>query len=339
MALLEFRHDASIELPGDRMIAGSTRAVAMVVLTALLGASNVFAQTYPSKPIRMLVGFATGGGADLTARIMGQKLAEFWGQQVVVDVRAGASGNIAAELVARAAPDGYTLLLIPNSHAVVGSLYKKLAYDPVADFAAVGLIGLYPYVLVVHPSVPAKNVRQLIALAKTRAGQLNYASGGSGVGSHLSAELFKKMAGVDIVHISYKGGGPALLAVISGEASLHFGNTPTTMPHVRQGKLRALAVTGTKPAGDIPTVSDSGLKGFESIGWYGVVAPAATPREVIVRLNTEMNRAAQLPDVKEKLLGLGLESGGGTPEEFGAFIKSEIVKWSAVVESAGIRAE
>ena len=313
-----------------------TATLAAAILAA--GASHVSAQTYPAKPIRMIVGFATGGGADLTARIMGQKLSETWGQQVVVDVRAGASGNIAAELVARSAPDGYTLLLIPNSHAVVGSLYRKLPYDPVADFAAVSLIGLYPYVLVIHPSVPAKSVSQLIAFAKARPGQLNYASGGSGVGSHLSAELFRKMAGVDIVHISYKGGGPALHAVIAGEASLHFGNMPTTLPHVRSGKLRALGVTGPKPAGDIPSVSASGLKGFESIGWYGVVAPAATPRDVIVKLNAEMNRLAQLPDVKEKLQSLGLEAGGGTPEEFGAFIKAEIVKWAAVVEGAGIKA-
>jgi tripartite-type tricarboxylate transporter receptor subunit TctC len=324
------------------MITAPIRAVA--VITALCGTmlaagvSNVSAQAYPSKPIRMLVGFATGGGADLTARIIGQKLGETWGQQVVVDVRSGASGNIAAELVARSAPDGYTLLLVPNSHAVVGSLYKKLAYDPVSDFATVSLIGLYPYVLVVHPSVPAKSVRQLIAFAKARPGQVNYASGGSGVGSHLSAELFKKTAGLDIVHIPYKGGGPALQAVIAGEASLHFGNMPTTLPHVRSGKLRALGVTGTKPVGDIPAVADS-LKGFESIGWYGVLAPAATPKDVIVKLNTEINRLAHLPDVKEKLQSLGLESGGGTPEEFGAFIKAEIVKWAAVVQGAGIKAE
>jgi len=249
------------------MISGSIRAVLTMLAALVACAGNAHAQTYPAKPIRLIVGFAVGGGADLTARIIGQKLSESWGQQVVVDVRAGASGNIAADLAARSAPDGYTLLLIPNSHAVVQSLYRKLSYDPVADFAAVSLIGLYPYVLVIHPSVPAKSVRQLIALAKTRPGQLNYASGGSGVGSHLSPSCSRKWrVWISCTYPIRAAVQPCMRSSAARRRSISATCRPRC-PHVRSGKLRALGVTGSKPAGDIPAVADSGLKGFESIGW------------------------------------------------------------------------
>jgi tripartite-type tricarboxylate transporter receptor subunit TctC len=308
-----------------------------------LGAAAAGAADYPDKPVRFVVGFPPGGPSDIVARLLGQKLAESWGQQVVIDNRPGAGGNIAAELVAKSAGDGYTLLLGNNSIlATNAALYSKLNFDPVKDFAPVILVASQPNILVVHPSLPVKSVKELIALAKARPGQLNYASSGSGAAAHLSGELFKAMAHVDMVHIPYKGAAPALNDVLAGQDQLMFATSLSVLPHIKSGRLRALAVTTAKrmkAMSELPTVAEAGVPGFEATTWHGVVVSAATPPALVARINADTAKILQLPDVRERFAVLGAEIIGGTPDDFAAYIKKEIPKWTKVVRDSGARAD
>ena len=313
-----------------------------VCLALLLLAPAVHAQApYPSKPIRFIVGFAPGATNDLVARLLGQKLTEQLGQTVVVENRGGANTAIASAQFVRAAPDGYTLMLNSPGHLTNPSL-MKLDFDSVNDFAFITQLAESVNLLVVHPSLPAKSVKELIAISKPRPGQINYASSGTGTTVHLSAELFQYMTGIKWVHIPYKGGGLALQELIAGQTSLSFLNLPTVIHIARAGKLRALATTGVKRAGaapELPTVAESGVPGFEVTTMYGISAPAKTPRAIIDRLHTEITRALNAPDLRGKLIEAGADPVGNTPEEYTAFIKSEIVKWGKVIHAAGIKGE
>jgi tripartite-type tricarboxylate transporter receptor subunit TctC len=301
------------------------------------------AQTYPAKAIRMIVPFPPGGTTDILGRIAGQKITEALGQQVIIDNRAGAGGNIGTELVAKSPPDGYTLLTDPGSTLTINpSLFSKLSFDPLKDFAPITILAAVPNMLEVHPSLPVKNVRELIALAKTKPGQLNYASTGAGQSTHLSMELFKTMAGIDLNHIPYKGSAPALTDLLGGQVSLMFDNMPSSLPHVKAGKLRALAVSTLKRSPtmpQLPTVAESGLPGFEVSVWFAVLAPAGTPREVVNKLNAVLVKALQAPDVKERLASQGAEAVGNTPEQFSAQMKRDLVKWAKVVKDSGAKLE
>jgi tripartite-type tricarboxylate transporter receptor subunit TctC len=302
----------------------------------------VHAQQYPAKPIRLVVGFAAGGPSDVAARTIAQKLTEKWGQQVIVDIRPGAGGNIASEIVAKAPADGYTLLEPAFAHAVNPFLYSKLPFDTLKDFAPVLLFASIANVLVVHPSIPAQSVKELIAFAKTRPGQLSYGSSGNGTASHLAGELLNLMGGIKIAHIPYKGLAPAHTEVMGGQIGLLFDGIVTGIPAVKAGRLRALAVTTVKRwqgTPDIPTMSEAGLTGFEVNSWYGLIAPAGTPREIIMKLNTEVARSLREPDARERLYSIGAEPMNNTPEEFAAYINAEMAKWSKVVKTAGIRAD
>ena len=311
-------------------------------LCLCLGAAPAGAQTYPSKPIRMIVPFAPGGGTDILARIIGQQLADAWGQAVNVENRAGASGNLGTELVARSVPDGHTLVMAINTHAVNASLYSKLPFDPVKDFAPVILTATTANILVVHPSVAANSVQELIALAKAQPGKLNYASGGSGTTSHLAAELFKTMAGVEMVHVPYKGGGAAYTDLISGQVQLYFVGIPGTLQYLKAGRLRALGVTTPRrspAAPETPTIAESGLPGFSATTWWGILAPAGTPQPIIARIDFEVARSLKLPEVRARLDAQGFEPVASTPESFGAFMRSEIELWARAVKASGARAE
>jgi tripartite-type tricarboxylate transporter receptor subunit TctC len=300
------------------------------------------ATAYPSKPIRLIVPLTAGGPTDILARTIAQPLSESLGQPVVVDNRPGAGGNIGAELVAKAPADGYTLFMGTSGPMSINvSLYSKLPYDPVKDFAPIILAASAPFVVAVNPSLPAKSVKDLIALAKAEPGQLNYGSV-PGSASHLATELFKSAAGVDIVHIPYKGAAPATTDLIAGQIQLSFASTPGSMPHVKTGKLKALAVTSPKRLDqlpEVPTVAESGLKGYEASVWYGVVAPAKTPREIIVRLNQEIGKGIQQRTTRERMLASDFQPTSTTPEQFGSFIKSEVDKWGKVVKASGARAD
>ena len=316
------------------------KCVAAVAL--VLAAPATLAQSWPAKPIRVVVPFAPGGGADIIARILGQKMSETWGQQVLVDNRAGASGNIGAEIVAKAPPDGYTLLMASSALAINPNLYKSVPYDAVRDFAPISQPALLPNILVVHPSLPVKSVRELVALAKAQPGQIAYASAGAGTGTHLAAEMFKLQAGVDMVHIPYKGGGAVIADLLGGQVPLTFATLPSVMPYVQAGKLRAIAMTTTNrwpglPA--VPTIAGSGYPGFEISTWIGLLAPAGTPREAVTRLHGEVVRILKLGDVQQRFSTLGMEPVGDTPEQFAAYIKSELAKYAKVVRESGARIE
>ena len=317
-------------------------AIAALVLASTPPAS---AQTdaYPSKPIRIVVPFPAGGTTDILARAVAQKITEAWGQSVVVDNRPGAGGNIGAELVAKSAPDGYTLLMgTVGTHAINTSLYAKMPFDHVKDFTPVVLVAGVPNVLVVHPSVPAKSVAELVAYAKANPGKLNFASSGSGTSIHLSGELFKTSAGVQMTHVPYKGSAPALTDLMGGQVQLMFDNLPSALPHIKAGKLRALAVTSTVRAPtlpDVPTIAESGFPGFEASSWFGLLAPAGTKPEVVAKLNAEVRKWLETPEAREKLASQGANAAGGTPEDFARHIAAETAKWARVVKESGAKVD
>jgi tripartite-type tricarboxylate transporter receptor subunit TctC len=318
-----------------------TRLLIACALPAALPA--VAAPAYPDKPIRMIVPFAPGGGVDFTARLVGQKLGAALNQSVVSDNRAGAGGVIGTDIAAKAPADGYTLLLgSAGPLAILPGMTKGLAYDPLRDFAPVALASSLPFLLVVHPALPVKTVAELVAYAKARPGQLNYGTAGSGSTTHLATELFKSMAQIDLVHVPYKGVAPAVADLLGGQVQMMSGDLSTLMPQVRAGKLRALAVTGAKRsalAPDLPTIAESGVAGFEASGWFGVLAPAATPRAVITQLNAAIVKALGEADTRERLAALGGDAGGGTPAEFGARIRDDLAKWGRLIRALGLRDE
>jgi tripartite-type tricarboxylate transporter receptor subunit TctC len=304
----------------------------------MLMSSLAWAQSYPTKQVRLVVGFPAGGATDVVARAISQNLSEALGQPVVVDNRAGAASNIAAEIVATAPKDGHTIFMGTVSTAINPSLYKKLAYDAVKDFAAITQVTDTPFMFVVHPSLPAKSVKEFIAIAKSRPGQLNYGSAGNGSGGHLFTAMFGSMAGVSLVHVPYRGASFATTSVLAGETIFMFDNIVTTLPLARSGKLRALAVTTQKrsrTAPDIPTIAESGVPGYDANAWFGVFAPAGTPVTVINRLHSEIARIVNLPDIRDRFLALGAEPVGSTPEQFSAFYRKEVAKWAKVVKDSG----
>jgi tripartite-type tricarboxylate transporter receptor subunit TctC len=313
------------------------------LIAAALFAFHAAAQTFPEKPVRFVIGFTPGGPSDILARALGQKLRERWGQQVVVENRPGAGGNLAAEAVAKSAPDGYTWLLGNNSILATNqSLYRKLPYDPVKDFAPVALVAVQPNILVVHPEVKASSVQELISLAKQDPGKLNYASSGAGAAAHLAGELFKSMAGVDIVHVPYKGAQPALTDLIAGQVQLMFATSASVIPYMKAGRLRALAVTTPQRSPsvpELPTVSEAGLAGFEATTWHGVVVPSAVPTALVQKLNQDINAVLKEKDLSERLAGLGAEVLTGSPRDFADYIAREIPKWSKVVRDSGAKAD
>jgi len=307
---------------------------------ALLLAAPAAAQPYPTRPVRVIVPYAAGGNTDITARAIGSKLSDVFGQQIVVDNRPGGGTNIGSEAVAKALPDGYTLLMGGASNAINMSLLAKPPYDTLRDFAPVILCVKGANVLSVHPSLPARNLRELIALAKARPGQLNFASSGLGGSNHMAGELFKVMAKVNIVHIPYKGNTPALTDVVGGHVEMIFSGVPALLPHIQSGRLRAIAIGSLKRFSaipQVPTFDESGLAGYEATTWFGLMAPAKTPREIVARLNTEVGKILASADLRGRFINDGLEPMGGTPEEFGRFIRAEIEKYANVVKTAGIR--
>ena len=306
-------------------------------------ASGAFAQAYPNHSIRLVVPFPAGGTTDILARDVAKKLTDTLGQSVVVDNRPGAGGNIGADLVAKAPPDGYTLLMgTVGTHAINPSLYAKMPYDHIKDFVPVVLVAGVPNVLVVNPSVPVNSVADLIKLAKSKPGAINFASSGSGTSIHLSGELFKTMTGVDMTHVPYKGSSPALTDLMGGQVQIMFDNLPSSLALIKSGKLRAVAVTSLKRAPalpDVPTVSESGVPGFEASSWFGILAPAGTPAPIVAKLNAEVNKWLQSPEGKEQLLAQGAEVAGGPPEKFVAHIRAETDKWAKVVKASGAKVD
>jgi len=326
------------------MMTGRGARLAMAVGTVfMLRAADACAADFPVKPIRFVVPFAPGGGGDIVCRQVAQHLTERLGESVVVDNRGGAGGNVGTDIVAKSPADGYTLLMANVAPmAINASLYRKLPYDPARDFAPVTLLASFPNVLVVHPAVAAKNLGELIALAKAKPGLLTYASAGSGSTTHLAAELLRTQAAIDLIHVPYKGGGAALIDLLAGHVTLYFGSMPAALPYVRAGRLRALAVTSLARSAaepDIPSVAEAGFPGFEAVTWIGLVAPAGTPAGVVARLNAEVVRIMQLPVMRERMAGLGAEPLTNTPAEFAGYIRSEIVKWARVVKESGITPE
>lgn len=315
-------------------------ARAWCIAVLVFSAAGVPAQTYPDRPIRFIVPLPAGA-ADTLARAIGAKLTETWGQQVVVDNRPGAGTTIGTEMAAKAPADGYTLVMATFSHAANATFYRKLPYDTLKDFAPVTLVASAPNVLVVHPSVPAKSVRELVSLATARPGQLNYASAGNGTSSHLAGELFKRLAGIDMTHVPYKGSAPGMADLLGGHVQLTFDPLPSSLPHVRAGRLRALGVTTVKRSQAIPelvTISEAGVAGYELSGWSGVLVPSGTPRNLVKKLNTEIVRTLNIPELRTRFADLGFETVGNTPAEFDAFIRSEISKWGTVIREAKIYA-
>ena len=314
-------------------------AVAVLVATTPAAA----AQTYPDRPVRMIVPFPPGGSTDIVARVIAQKLSERLGQQIVVDNRGGAGGIIGMDLVAKAAPDGYTVLMDTSiTHTVGASLYSKLPYNVLTDFAPVTMAASVPLLMAIHPAVPAKSVKELIAYAKANPGKLNYSSPGNGTSGHLAAEMFKSMAGVNIVHVPYKGGGPAVTDLIAGHVQLIIISAVAVLPHVKSGKLRALAITSTARAPslpDIPTVAESGVAGYEVVLWYGMFVPRNTPRAIVLRLNHEVVALVQTAEFRERLASEGGRAVGNTPEEFDKIVRQDVAKWAQVVKRAGIKVD
>jgi len=316
---------------------------ACMALLVLIIATAASAQSYPDKSVRMVVPFAAGAGSnDIMARLVAQKLSDELGQQFVVDNRPGASGIIGTDIVAKAPPDGYTVLMMSLTFTVNPSLFSKLPYDTVRDLIPVTMVASAPLMLVVHPSVPAKSVTEFIAYAKANPGKLNFGSGGPGTTPHLAGEMIKTMAGIQVTHIPYKGGAPALTDLVAGQIQFMCENIPGTLPFAKAGKLRALAVTDLKRSPllpELPTLDEAGLKGYQIVGWNGLFVPAGTPQPIVNRLNAEVVKALALPDVKDRLATLGADAVGDTPQHFAVFIKAEIPKWAKVVKDAGLKIE
>ena len=316
---------------------------AFALVLCAFGVANIaVAQSYPNKSIRIIVPYPPGGATDVMARLIGQKLNESWQQVVVVDNRPGASGTVGSEIVAKSAADGYTLLMQGTQHAINLSLYKQLPFDTLRDFALVAFIGSAPFLLVVHPSVPANSVGELIAYIKTRPGGLNYGSSGIGGGAHLAGEIFKTSAGVQLTHIAYKGAAPAMVDLLGGQLPMVFDPIPTSITQVRGGKIKALAITSARRSAlmpELPTVAESGLPGFKVVAWFGLYAPAATPKDIVTKLNVEVNRVLQLPEVKEKFAGLGAESMPMTTDQFAVYLRAEIAKFAKAIKESGATAE
>jgi len=315
-------------------------AIFIVLAASLVGAA--YAQNYPSRPVRIVVPYAAGGNTDFTARVVATKLTDVFGQQVVVENRPGGATNIGSDLVAKAPADGYTLLMGGASNAINMSLYSRLPYDTVRDFAPVILCVKGANVLSVHPSLPAKNVKELIALAKASPGKLNFASSGLGSSNQMAGELFKLMAGVNIVHVPYKGNAPALTDAIAGQVEMIFSGVPALIPHLQSGRLRAIAIGSLKrfPAiPQVPTIDESGLKGYEATTWFGLLAPAKTPREIVTRLNAEVGRILAGKEVGERFVSEGIEPSGDTTEQFARFIRDEIAKYAKVIKAANLKGE
>lgn len=313
----------------------------LVVAVALAVAGGAYAQNYPTKSIRIIAPFAPGGGTDFIARVAAQKLTEGLGQQVIVDNRPGAGGSLGAELGTKAPPDGYTYTLIAGSYSVNPSLYK-LHFDPVADITPVIQLSQGPFLIVCHPALPIKNIKELIALGKSKPNGLIYASSGQGSIVHLATELFADMAGIKMIHVPYKGTGPALTDTISGQTQLLWGSIATTLPQVKNGRLRSIAVSTAKrieALPQVPTVDESGLKGYDTILWHGLIAPKALPRPILDRVNGELNKILKQKEMQDKLAGDGVTAAGGTPEQFGMLIKKDIDTWHRVVQKAGVKPE
>ena len=308
-----------------------------------LASAAALAQGYPNKPVRMVVGFPPGGGTDVVARVISQKLSEWYGQSVVVENRPGATGTIGADVIAKSAPDGYNLLMgHVNSHGIAPNLFAKLPYDPIKDFAAVAYVGYVPNVLAVHPSVPARSVKELVALAKSKPGAMNYASSGNGSTQHLAGEMFKQLTGTDIVHVPYKGSGDAIKDLLSGTVNMNFDTMPPVLPHIQAGKLRGLAISTPKRLSqlpEVPTFEEEGIKGFDVTNWYGVMAPGGTPREMVSKLNADINKAMQVPEVRARLEAVGTQLREQSVAEFDAFMKAEVTKYAKLVKDANIRIE
>lgn len=313
----------------------------LVAIALACCAPAALAQAFPSKPIRLIVGFTPSGGVDINARLLGPKITEYLGQQVIVENRPGAGTNIANEYVAKSPPDGYTLLVNTAAIAINLSLYKKVPYEA-RDFAPISILSMSPNILVVHTSVPVKSMKEFIALAKSRPGQLNFSSAGAGTTQHLAGELFNLRAGTKMVHVPYRGSAPSLTAVISGEVDLTYANIPAISAHVKSGRLRPLANLGPKRSNQlpqVPTMKEAGVPGVEVVVWYGVFAPAATPRDVVAKLADTIARAARAPDMKQRLEDLGAEPVGNTPEEFSKLFREEIARWAEVIKVSGARVD
>jgi tripartite-type tricarboxylate transporter receptor subunit TctC len=310
-------------------------ALALVLFSSLAAAQ----QPYPSKPVRMIVPFAPGGGTDTLGRLLAQKLSDLWGVSVVVENRPGAGSTVGTDFTARAAPDGYTLGVTSMSHAINATLYRKLPYDSVKDFEFIVLTSRVPNVLVVHPSVPAKSVKQLVALAKSRPGELTFSSSGVGGVSHLSAEVFAATAGIRMLHVPYKGAGPAMIALVSGESQVMMATVPVLLPQMKAQRVRALGIsslTRSPLLPELPTIAESGHPGFETDSWYGLLAPKGTPREIVQKVNVDANRALAAPDLKAAMAQQGAQPGGGTPEQFQRFAQSETTKWRKAILEAKV---
>lgn len=318
-----------------------TAGLAAAGLSTVWLAAGAAAQSYPSKAITLIVLAQPGASPDILARALGQKLNEAWHQPVIVDNKPGAGGIVGTETVVRSAPDGHTLLLHTAAHTIAPSMYK-LSYDTVRDFAPISRLAFVPNVLVIHPTVPVRNVKELIALARSKPGSLNYSSSGSGTPAHLSGELFNALAGTDILHVPYKGSPQAITALLSGETSMMFTPIPLALPHVKTGKLKVLGVTTTnrsKVAPELPTIAESGLPSYEVTQWYGLQAPAGTPKEVLAKLNAEVRKILSMPDIVEKLTAQGAEPAPSTPEVLEAYVKAEIAKWAKVVKASGAKVD
>ena len=306
----------------------------------VLYASGAMAQ-YPNKPVKMIVGFPPGGGTDVVARVISQKLTEWWGQAVTVENRAGATGTIGADVVAKSAPDGYTLIMgHVNSHAIAPNLFAKLPYDPIKDFAAAAYVGYVPNVLAVHPSIPAKSVKELVALLKANPGKYNYASSGTGSTQHLAGELFKQLTGTSIVHVPYKGSGDAIKDLLAGVVAMNFDTMPPVLPHIQAGKLRGLAISTPKRLSqlpDVPTFVEEGITGFDVANWYGIMAPAGTPKEIVAKINADANKAMQVPEVRARLESVGTQLNEQSPAQFEAYMKAEVAKYAKLIKDIGVK--